>query len=299
MVLGRNKTKTMKKLYKTQKIIRSLLRHKASVTIKGREMIVIADVTRGCLYETPERIHCLADDVLAEGNGVQWNVDTAQLAAKLAVAPLGVLNTLLADLREAWTFREDDFLEFLTSRSFTYRSCEREDPSPTWVAGGCLADGSIVVDRMPSYVRASEIETVLRALPKVDPAGRSFIEAEILFPETVGDTKCVETTSEDAIVYAQRPGRYGLTRFVKGRAPEPTKSVFVVLKKERNHRYVLITGFTGGKPEPEPWDEKAFAHSVDPAEARKRSAEFWANHALIYMPDMIVPGTETKTDSSR
>jgi hypothetical protein len=91
---------------------------------------------------------------------------------------------------------------------------------------------------------------------------------------------------------AQRPHRRGPTRFVKGREPEPCDTVFVALKKIRLHRYLLVTGFVGERPEPEPWDERAFSFSKDPGAARERSKRFWSDHALVYDPDVIVPGTE-------
>ena len=200
---------------------------------------------------------------------------------------------MCADFREAWRFHQNDFLEFLGHQSYSFAACEKTDAEEVWVPGGELADGSIVVDRIPSHVKKADVGSVLLALRKVNPDGREFIEQEISFQNEVGVTLCVETTGRDQIVFAQRRGRKGLTRFVKDRAPEPTNSVFVVLKKDSEHRYVLITGFVGAKPEPEPWDEKAFAHSKKPQEAKSRSIEFWKRHALVYSPDLIVPGSET------
>jgi hypothetical protein len=91
------------------------------------------------------------------------------------------------------------------------------------------------------------------------------------------------TTDEDSIVYAQRVGRDGLTRFVKNRAPEPCSLVMMVLKKAREaDTYVLLTAFIGPRAEPEPWHPTATEASV----------VFWNNHALVWDEgEEVVPGT--------
>ena len=279
-----------------QKNVTTLLKRNKAVTIRNNEILLITDALCGS-YHDELLVRYLHYEILDanhyQGVGSNWEVDADALAAKIAVSPLGVRNSLLGDVREAWEFHKDDFFEFLGSRSYTFLPRLQDFHSATSVVGGELSDGSIVVDCDPSHVAADEASEVLRALNRIDPQGRSSVEEEVTFPKEVGLTKCVETTSGDQIVFAQRPNRKGLTRFVKGRAPEPTKSVFVVLKKERDHRYLLITGFIGGKPEPEPWDEKAFALSSNPKEARNRSIKFWDNHALVFSHDAIVDGTET------
>ncbi|HOZ36467.1 MAG TPA: hypothetical protein PLR18_01395 [bacterium] len=58
----------------------------------------------------------------------------------------------------------------------------------------------------------------------------------------------------------------------------------MILKKAEDvGGYILITAFVGGLSEPEPWDR-----NTTPA-----SADFWANHALIWGCEPIVSGTET------
>jgi hypothetical protein len=87
----------------------------------------------------------------------------------------------------------------------------------------------------------------------------------------------------DEIVFAKRPGRFGLTRFVKNRKPEPCSKVVVILKKGNYDEVVLVTAFVGHRPEPEPWDRNATA----------KSQAFWSTRALVWGSEPIVPGTET------
>lgn len=54
--------------------------------------------------------------------------------------------------------------------------------------------------------------------------------ASVDFKEEIGTSSCVETHEGDEIIYAQRVGRAGLTRFVKNRdnsAIAPTTHVTV------------------------------------------------------------------------
>ena len=99
-----------------------------------------------------------------------------------------------------------------------------------------------------------------------------FLEKEHSFGRTVGTRSCVPTGEGDQIVYAQRPGRKGLTRFVKGREEAPSDTAVVVLKKdERKGHYILITAFIGRKSALEPWDERA----------TDKDRDFWSCHALV------------------
>ncbi len=265
--------------------------------ISGMEVLVIASARKGQYYQIPT-VQDFIEEVWEEGAldslYLQLGVSLEEIVAKLLVAPLSVIQEVIADIQEAWRHRTDDFGEFLTSRSYKFfpvfdRDLEELD---LCISTGSLADGSVVCDRSPSHVREEDVYLVHKALARIDPRGRRFIEEEVRFPEIVGYSDCVTTNPGDEIVLAQRPGRHGLTRFVKGRAPEPCDSVFLVLKNVRPKRYVLITGFVGRRPRPEPWDERAFGFSRNPAEARKLSRAFWAEHALVYKPDQIVPGTE-------
>ena len=141
-----------------------------------------------------------------------------------------------------------------------------------------------VVDRYQSHLHPSVLAVLPEALAKIETKGRSFIIEEVQMGRIIGETTCVITGSDDIIVFAQRPKRFGHTRFVKNRAAEPCSSVVVILKTadEQPEAYVLITAFIGSKPEPEPWDRNATPNSIN----------FWNEHALIWGSEPIT-GTET------
>lgn len=153
---------------------------------------------------------------------------------------------------------------------------------------GWLKDGSVVIDRHNSHIDHNNpnLDYLEDALAEVDPNGKAFHMQTITFNEDIGVSVCVPTTTDDEIVFAQRPHRNGLTRFVKNRQPIPTNELMVILKKSENateSTYVLITAFAGPQAEPEPWDTNA----------TNDSRIFWASHALIYQPEEVVPETET------
>lgn len=152
--------------------------------------------------------------------------------------------------------------------------------SEQWVLGS----GQIVVDRFNSHLHESVTAVLPEALAKVSLSGTQFAVEQVDFDRFVGVTTCVVTHEGDQIVYAQRPKRFGLSRFVKNRQPESCKSVVVILKKAEDGDYfVLITAFIGVRPEPEPWDRNTTPKSKD----------FWSTHALVWDTEPVVPGTET------
>ena len=148
-----------------------------------------------------------------------------------------------------------------------------------------LKSGEVVVDRFRSHLHNGVERLLPEALGRIDSAGREFLVEEVDFSRLVGETTCVVTGGPEggAIVYAQRPERFGLSRFVKNRRPEPCSSIVVILKAGDGGEYVLITAFVGTRPEPEPWDRNA----------TERSVEFWSSHALVWGSEPTVPGTET------
>lgn len=108
----------------------------------------------------------------------------------------------------------------------------------------------------------------------------------------VGETICIAVSEGDEIVFAQRPGRRGLTKFVRNRNPEPCRYVTVVLKRIPEG-YLLVTGFIGRKAEPEPWDDRHFQQQADPAAAETKARAFWEKRALVMGIEQNIPGTET------
>lgn len=151
---------------------------------------------------------------------------------------------------------------------------------------GPLKGGAIVVDRFNSHIHDGPVAKLIpEALQHIDPAGRSFIVAEVDLGRPVGESICVSTSENDEIIFAQRRGRAGLTRFVKNKAPAPSSLMTVILKRTEaapKAQYVLITGYIGPNAGPEPWD----------AYATEESHSFWSTHALAWGSAPIVPGTE-------
>jgi hypothetical protein len=147
-----------------------------------------------------------------------------------------------------------------------------------------LGSGEAVIDRFNSHVHNGVAHLLPEALAKINSRGRQFFIEEVGFGQPVGETICVVTGHDDEIVYAKRPKRYGHSRFVKNRKPEPCSAVTVILKRDEcDPYYVLITAFVGHRPEPEPWDRNANGNS----------RAFWEARALIWGCEETIPGTET------
>ncbi|OGG58799.1 hypothetical protein A2765_05265 [Candidatus Kaiserbacteria bacterium RIFCSPHIGHO2_01_FULL_56_24] len=148
-----------------------------------------------------------------------------------------------------------------------------------------LKSGERVVDRHNSHLHGDVAALLPAALAEIESGGKQFLVASHDFGRVIGETICVATAAGDEIVYAQRPRRAGLTRFVKNRAPEPCSALVAILMKARDEAdtYVLVSAFVGHRPEPEPWDKNATANS----------RAFWDSHALVWGSEPVVPGTET------
>lgn len=107
---------------------------------------------------------------------------------------------------------------------------------------------------------------------------KGFIEQIVTFPEPVGYQECVETSDADQVIYAQRQGRKGVSRFAINRRPELCNTVFIVLRqlKAMPNKWQVITGYVGTKSGKEPWDRSATMTDND----------FWKTHALV-SPDKM------------
>lgn len=148
-----------------------------------------------------------------------------------------------------------------------------------------LKSGEQVVDRYRSHLHDGVVALLPVALGQIESQGREFFSTQVDFGRVIGKTICVETGPNDEIVFAQRRGRAGLSRFILNRHPTSTSSLVIILKKaEDDNLYVIVTAFTGALPEPEPWDRNA----------TERSREFWSTHALVWGVEKIVPGTLTR-----
>lgn len=152
---------------------------------------------------------------------------------------------------------------------------------------GTTADGFKVYDRPNSHFHSKEIspETLADAISKISTNGWRFRKGEAKFDETVGYTSCVEVDEHDDVDMYYRIKRWGKTPMVKGRSPEPCKSIVAILKKDNeDEHYLLITAYVGtlANSYREPWDR-----NIRSDEERAECEAFWSNHALIYDPEQI------------
>ena len=152
-------------------------------------------------------------------------------------------------------------------------------------AGGSwrLASGEQVQDREDSHLHGGVVDLLPEVLGEIRSGGRLFVVQEVDLGRTVGQSTCVRTGPGDVVVYAQREGRNGHTRFVKNRQAEPCAYVAVILRRLETGVYELVTAYIGRLAPREPFDPKA----------RQEAFTFWHSHALIWGSEPVVPGTET------
>lgn len=124
------------------------------------------------------------------------------------------------------------------------------------------------------------------------PAKRAGLNALVDLGRPLGRHGCVEVTDIglDGIgMFAQRPGRPGLSRVVQidPNAVEMASTV-VVVGTPMDHRseYWLVTAYVGTEAPPEPWA------TTDP-ERRAISLAFWRSHALVWNETMDEPVPRT------
>lgn len=146
-----------------------------------------------------------------------------------------------------------------------------------------LKTGEIVVDRQPSHIHPGARELLPEALSRISSNERERIKETIDFGRIIGTSTCVETQPNDEIVFAKRPDRPGLTRFVKNRSPEPTTKLTVKLSRKEDGTYELRTAYLGDAGVAEPWN----------ADAKPESIRFWQNHALCWGHEEVEEGTQT------
>ena len=101
----------------------------------------------------------------------------------------------------------------------------------------------------------------------------------------VGVSDLVKTNDSDEIIYAKRPNRDIYTRFVRGRQPEPTAFVTIVLHKKASDDYELWSAWIGRAVPQFPGSEYEAPDSYS----------FWREHALVWGNQEVQPGTE-RTD---
>lgn len=148
---------------------------------------------------------------------------------------------------------------------------------------GVTRDGTSVVNRLISHCHIGA-RLLCEALAKIDLSTTAdpFAKFSVEMERIVGMSTCVPTGPEDVIIYAQRAGRHGLTRFVQNREPLPCSKIQVILKETAVPKtWLLVTAFIGNGAEPEPWDRNATA----------ASESFWREHALVWGTEPVAPGT--------
>ena len=157
---------------------------------------------------------------------------------------------------------------------------------PTTILG-TLASGEQVIDRPISHLQGEVTSLLSEVLGKITSEKRDQIVELVDLSRVVGKRICVETKPSDKIVFAKRPFRKGVTRFVLDREPEDCSTVRVVLKKSRDpNLYLCLTAFIGIASEPEPWDYNA----------TPQSESFWEKHALIWGETEVIPESMFEVD---
>ncbi len=151
-----------------------------------------------------------------------------------------------------------------------------------------LGSGEEVRDREEgSHLHAGVNHLLPNVLDQLDSAdfdpSEIRVKRVIDMGRVIGVSSLVSTGPDDEIVFAQRPNRDGLTRFVKNREPRPCSFLTVVLRKEDSGYFTLLTAFIGDRSENEPWYPDASA------EAKK----FWEENALVWGHEPVIEGTET------
>ena len=149
-------------------------------------------------------------------------------------------------------------------------------------------------------------------LRRVESDGRAVVATEVDLGLEVGMAQCVETRSDDEIVWAPQVLGRPYTRFVRGRAAEPTSKISLVMIRN-GEDFFLQAAYFGLLCPPLPNDpvahEAASRNSgwsgpdEDQAEweSRKRSREFWATHALrweAFEKTLPFAGLATRTNDT-
>lgn len=99
----------------------------------------------------------------------------------------------------------------------------------------------------------------------------------------LGQSGLVETDATDEIVYAIRKNRDRHIRFTKSRTAGLSSMVTINLNRLEDGRYNVYSAWLGSNSPPTP----------NSPMANEQSRPFWANHALVWGTQEVLPGTET------
>lgn len=152
---------------------------------------------------------------------------------------------------------------------------------------GTTKDGYEIYDRKDSHIQNKSgvtKELLSIAFKRMYANGANFKKKEIHFSGPIGFNQCLETTEADEIIMVYRKGRQGMTPMVKGRTPNLSNTLTVIIKRDEKipNRYNLITCYIGESSLREPWDK-----SIRTQEELKASETYWKTHALVYDQNAI------------
>lgn len=160
-------------------------------------------------------------------------------------------------------------------------------------------DGATVVNRIDSHVAGAACYYLRDAIAQVVTKKREYLVKAIEFPFIIGNSNVVETTAADKIIWARRLRRFGWSRCVVGRQPEPSNFFTLVLKRMEEDpsgmSYLLISGWIGKPTAPEPEDISKFSQRHVQGEkdkVKEDSRAFWQNHAFCLEKIPIYYGSE-------
>jgi hypothetical protein len=150
-------------------------------------------------------------------------------------------------------------------------------------------DGCLVVNPRRSYIKAAALSWLPIVIAEMDTRRRVWINAEIQFPDIIGESQVVETTHDDEILWAVRRGRNCHSRmvFTNKFAITLLRMQEVVAGDEKQPcAYMIVSAWIGPRTEMDPADfDTLYAHENSRQTRRKLrrlSRAFWANHAFVY-----------------
>lgn len=123
------------------------------------------------------------------------------------------------------------------------------------------------------------------------PTDCIFSKHEVNLNRIIGLNSRVKVNPGDEVVWAQRIGRGGRSRFVKGREPEPCSHVTIIMSREKRASrpdpiFRILTAYIGTK------GEKELCDTSIRDDERDDCIKFWKENALIWGSQEVVPGTE-------
>lgn len=154
-------------------------------------------------------------------------------------------------------------------------------------------DQKLVFVTPNSMIARAAVPYVQSALARLTTYNRHNVVREVEFDHPIGNTFVVETTPDDRVVWAQRIGHSGWSRCVLDREPEPCNFITIVMKAysgNKNH-YRLNLVCVGRRRQKEFQELHSHREDKDFTLLVKLSRSYWANHAFIFQPKLIVPGS--------